>query len=268
MDALFDLREAVVVITGAAGQLGAQYAGVFLARGARVVGLDLRAGSRVEAIAIRHPDRFRFIVADVTDKSTLQSAAAEIEATFGAPSVLINNAALDSPPSALPSESGPFEEYPEESWDRVLNVNLKGVFLSCQVFGSRMATAGTGSIINVASIYGLVSPDQALYDYRRLRGEVFYKPVAYAASKSGIYNLTRYLAVYWAKRGVRVNTITIAGVFNHQEREFLDAYTSRIPTGRMANVDDYDGAMVFLASDGSRYMTGANLVIDGGWTAI
>ena len=131
-----------------------------------------------------------------------------------------------------------------------------------------MSKAGKGSIINIASIYGVVSPDQNLYEYRRKRGEVFYKPVAYSASKSGVLNLTRYLAVYWAKQGVRVNSLTIAGVFNNQEQAFLDVYCGRIPVGRMANADDYNGAVLFLASEASRYMTGTNLVIDGGWTAI
>jgi NAD(P)-dependent dehydrogenase (short-subunit alcohol dehydrogenase family) len=150
----------------------------------------------------------------------------------------------------------------------VIDVNLKGVYLCCQVFGAAMANAGKGSIINVASIYGVVSPDQNLYEYRRQRGETFYKPVAYSASKSGILNLTRYLAVYWAKKGVRVNSLTIAGVFNNQEQAFLDAYCGRIPVGRMARAGEYNGSVIFLASSASGYMTGANLIIDGGWTAI
>lgn len=267
-DALFDVSKAVVVITGAAGQLGARYASAFLARGARVAGLDLRPSERNNALSMEHPERFRVVAADVTSKRSLLEAAEQIRSDLGAPTVLINNAALDSPPSAPPSENGRFEDYPEESWDRVLDVNLKGVFLCCQVFGAEMAAAGSGSIVNISSIYGLVSPDQSLYEYRRQRGEVFFKPVAYAASKSGIYNLTRYLAVYWAKQGVRVNTLTLAGVLNNQDGDFLDAYTGRIPVGRMASADEYDGAILFLASVASRYMTGADLVVDGGWTAI
>jgi NAD(P)-dependent dehydrogenase (short-subunit alcohol dehydrogenase family) len=267
-DALFDVGHEVVVVTGAAGQLGANYASAFLTRGARVAGLDLSPGSRIDALTRDHPERFRFVAADVTSKPSLEAAAASVQRAFGVPTVLINNAALDSPPSAPPAENGPFETYPEASWDRVLDVNLKGVFLCCQVFGGSMAAAGVGSIINIASIYGTVSPDQSLYEYRRKRGETFFKPVAYAASKSGIYNLTRYLAVYWARRGVRVNTLTIAGVFANQDKEFLDAYTGRIPVGRMADANEYDGAVLFLASDASRYMTGSNVVVDGGWTAI
>jgi NAD(P)-dependent dehydrogenase (short-subunit alcohol dehydrogenase family) len=131
-----------------------------------------------------------------------------------------------------------------------------------------MAESGGGSIINISSIYGVVSPDQSIYDYRRQRGEEFYKPVSYSVSKSAILNLTRYMAVYWAKKNVRVNTLTLAGVFNNQEKAFLDAYGSRIPVGRMAQESEYDGAVLFLASKASSYMTGSNLVVDGGWTAI
>jgi NAD(P)-dependent dehydrogenase (short-subunit alcohol dehydrogenase family) len=267
-DNLFDVTQEVVLITGVSGQLGAEYAKAFLSRGAKVLGLDMGSTARSDVLANEHPENFQFLEADVTSKTSLQRALAEAEAKFGTPTVLINNAAIDSPPSAPPEENGPFEDYPEASWDKVVDVNLKGVYLCCQVFGAAMAKAKGGSIINVASIYGVVSPDQNLYEYRRKRGEVFYKPVAYSASKSGILNLTRYLAVYWAKQNVRVNSLTIAGVFNNQEQAFLDVYCGRIPVGRMANADEYNGSVLFLASDASRYMTGHNLVVDGGWTAI
>lgn len=265
---LFDVSREVVLITGVAGQLGSEYAREFLGRGARVVGLDVRPSAASDQLAVAFPATYLFCAADVTNKASLQDALTGIESRTGAPTVLINNAAIDSPPSAPPEENGPFEDYPEVSWDKVLEVNLKGVYLCCQVFGAAMARAGKGSIINVASIYGVVSPDQSLYEYRRQRGEVFYKPVAYSASKSGILNLTRYLAVYWAKQGVRVNSLTIAGVFNNQEQDFLDAYCSRMPVGRMADAGEYNGSVVFLASAASAYMTGHNLVVDGGWTAI
>lgn len=268
VDPLFDVGNDVVVITGTSGTLGANYAAAFLSRGAKVAGLDRGPSVRSDQLSAAFGDRFLHINTDVTAKKTLIDALATIEAAFGTPTVLINNAALDSPPSAPMEENGPFETYPEDSWDRVIDVNLKGVFLCCQVFGGAMARSGRGSVVNVASIYGLVSPDQSLYDYRRQRGETFFKPVAYAASKSGIYNLSRYLAQYWAKRGVRVNSLTIAGVFAGQEQAFLDAYCARIPVGRMAEPTEYDGAVLFLASNAARYMTGANLVVDGGWTAI
>ena len=265
---LFDVSQEIVLITGVSGQLGAEYAEAFLLCGAKVVGLDVEISGKSAALANKYADNYQFIVADVTVKASLLNALIQAQARFDTPTVLINNAAIDSPPSAPPEENGPFEDYPEDSWDKVVDVNLKGVYLCCQVFGSAMAKTSRGSIINVASIYGLVSPDQSMYEYRRKRGEVFYKPVAYSASKSGVFNLTRYLAVYWAKKNVRVNSLTIAGVFNNQEQAFLDIYCGRIPVGRMANSDEYNGSVLFLASEASRYMTGHNLVIDGGWTAI
>jgi NAD(P)-dependent dehydrogenase (short-subunit alcohol dehydrogenase family) len=267
-DPLFDVRGEVIVLTGVSGQLGAAYATALLDRGARVAGLDLRPSERSDRLAAAHPAHYHFISADVTSSASLQAALDSVVGRFGEPTVLINNAAIDAPPSAPPEENGPYETYPESSWDRILDVNLKGVHLCCQVFGGRMAAGQGGSIVNVASIYGVVSPDQSLYEYRRRRGETFFKPVAYSASKSGILNLTRYLAVYWARQRVRVNSLTIAGVFAGQEEAFLDAYCSRIPIGRMAAVDEYNGAVLFLSSAASRYMTGHNLVVDGGWTAI
>ena len=268
IDKLFDVSKKVVLITGASGLLGAEYSKIFLERGAFVVGLDIKSSLASEDLSTQYPTNYFFIVADVTSKSSLKAALKNINNKFGRISVLINNAAIDSPPSSKDEDNGPFEEYPETTWDKVMDVNLKGVFLCCQIFGGYMAKYGDGSIINVSSIYGLVSPDQKLYSYLHKQNKVFYKPAAYSASKSGILNLTRYLAVYWAKKNVRVNTLTLAGVFNNQEQGFIKAYCERIPIGRMANLDEYNGSMLFLASEASRYMTGANLIIDGGWTAI
>lgn len=265
---LFDVSQDIVIITGVSGQLGYQYAKTFLKCGAKVSGLDIAASELSLVLTEAYPQNYFFCKADVTNKKSLQSAMDKIRKKFGTPTVLINNAAIDSPPSAPVEETGAFESYPESSWDRVLDVNLKGVYLCCQVYGAAMAEAKKGSIINIASIYGIVSPDQSLYEYRRQRGEAFFKPVAYSASKSGIINLTKYLAVYWAKKNVRVNSLIIAGVFNEQEKDFLDAYCGRIPVGRMAEEDEYNGTVIYLASSASKYMTGANLIIDGGWTAI
>jgi NAD(P)-dependent dehydrogenase (short-subunit alcohol dehydrogenase family) len=265
---LFDVSKEIVVITGACGLLGSRYCQAFLEREARVVGLDLNPSLISEKLTASFPTTFEFFQSDITDKQNLVDVLGEIHNHYGVPTVLVNNAALDSPPSAPPEENGPFETYPEDSWDKVIDVNLKGTYLCCQVFGSAMASKGKGSIINISSIYGIVSPDQSLYEYRRARGEVFFKPVAYSASKSGVLNLSRYLATYWARNGVRVNSLTISGVFSDQESSFLDAYCARIPIGRMASIDEYNGAVIFLASAASKYMTGANLVVDGGWTAI
>jgi NAD(P)-dependent dehydrogenase (short-subunit alcohol dehydrogenase family) len=257
---LFTLEGRIAVVTGGLGQLGRQFTAALCAHGARVATLDLpgSAGSSAD-------DRFH-VEADVTDRASLERALGRIEAHWGTPDILVNNAALDSPPDAPAGTNGAFENYPVEVWRRVIDVNVTGVFLCCQVFGGRMAETGRGSIINVASIYGLVSPDQRIYEYRREGGDEFFKPAAYSASKSAILNLTRYLSTYWAPK-VRVNTVSFAGVFNGQDQAFLRAYTPRVPLGRMAREDEYNGAIVFLASEASSYMTGANLVLDGGYTA-
>jgi len=268
-DTLFDLSGRIVVVTGGLGQLGRQYGRAILARGGRLVVLETRGDDSDVAAAFpdASPDSVCLVKADVTQRVSLEDALAAIRARWGTPDGLINNAALDSPPDAPASEVGPFENYPEQSWDRVMEVNAKGVFLCCQIFGGAMAAQGRGSIVNIASIYGKVSPNQDIYDFRRKDGDTFYKPVAYSASKSALYNLTRYLATYWGRRGVRVNTLTLAGVFNNQPAAFLEAYTPHVPLGRMAKAEEYEGAVVFLLSDASSYMTGADMTVDGGWTA-
>ncbi len=267
-DPLFGVDGRVVVVTGGMGQLGRRFSLALRGRGARVVVLDVAANrERVDERYGSSRDGLLFVEADVTDRGSLQAALATVEGQWGAPHALVNNAAIDAPPDAPPEENGPFETYPEASWDRVMAVNTKGVFLCSQVFGAAMAREGRGSIVNISSIYGLVSPDQRIYDYRRQSGEEFFKPIAYSASKATLLNLTRYLATYWAPRGVRVNTLTLAGVFNRQDPRFLTAYCQHVPLGRMARDDEYDAAVVFLVSEASSYMTGSNMIVDGGWTA-
>lgn len=265
---IFDVSNEVVVITGGNGQLGYQYSKLFLENGAKVCSLDIVENEMSSQLSKAYSGNYVYLNTDITDKASLSCALVQMKEALGNPSVLICNAAIDSPPSSPVEENGPFEGYPVDSWDKVINVNLKGVFLSCQVIGGDMAKNGGGSIVNISSIYGLVSPDQKLYEYRRKKGEEFYKPATYSVSKSGIINFTKYLAVYWAKKNIRVNTLTLAGVFNNQDTEFLNAYCDRIPIGRMANPDEYNGALLFLASKASSYMTGSNIIIDGGWTAI
>jgi NAD(P)-dependent dehydrogenase (short-subunit alcohol dehydrogenase family) len=252
MTDLFSLEGRVAIVTGGAGQLGAAIVRGLEERGARVAVFDLAT------------DEFRV---DVTDRAAIEQATNRVAAEWGEPDILVNAAALDSPPDAPPEEVGPLETYPEASFDRVMDVNVKGTFLSCQVVGARMAAAKRGAIVNISSIYGMLSPVQDVYDFRRARGETFFKPVAYSVSKSALYNLTRYLATYWARSGVRVNTLTLAGVWNEQPSDFVDAYTARMPIGRMADAAEVVGPVVFLVSDASSYVTGANLVADGGWSA-
>ncbi len=274
-DRLFSVKNKICVVTGGMGQIGVQFVREFLKRKAKVAVFGRNTEQeRIQKIfekeEYENPD-LRFFRADITNKEELNAALDEIEALWhDAPDVLLNNAGIDTQPSAPPEVSGPFEEFPEEVFREVINVNLVGTFLACQAAGRRMVKAGKGgSVINVGSIYGMVSPVQDIYTYKEeMTGVPFVKPVAYSAAKSGIYNLTRYLATYWAKQEIRVNTLTPSGVWRDtQDEQFHKNYCSRIPVGRMANADEYNGAVIFLASDASRYMTGANLVMDGGWTA-
>ena len=268
---VFDVTDRVIVITGALGQIGRQFALEFIDRGARVAVFNRRIPDEA-TLRERFPvdsGRVMFCSVDITDKASIQAGLAQVQAKWGVPHVLINNAGIDTQPSAPPEVSGPFEDFPEEVWREVLEINMTGTFLCCQVVGGAMAKAGRGSIVNIGSIYGMLSPIQDIYAYKEKKtGRPFIKPVAYSASKSGLYNFTRYLATYWAKKGVRVNIMTPSGVRRDtQDAEFQANYCARMPIGRMAEEDEFNGALVYLASDASRYMTGANLVIDGGWTA-
>ncbi len=260
------MEDKTVVITGGAGLLGSQYVQFLLDNGANVSIFDLK--SSIDRWGFEHP-RLLSLAVDVTSKADIEAATLKTVKHFkNVPHGLVNNAAIDSIPSGPIEENGPFENFPENAWDKSMDVNIKGVFLCSQVIGGLMAKEKRGSIININSIYGLVSPDQSLYQFRRDDGENYFKPATYSVSKSALLNFSRYLAVYWAKQDVRVNSLTLAGVFNNQDPRFIKAYIDRIPVGRMAQPHDYFGALMFLLSDASTYMTGSNLIIDGGWTAI
>lgn len=271
MTADFSLSGRTIVITGAAGQLGRAFSQAIHGAGATVVLLDhafadpQREEQALDAFHSR--DRVVAVSADVTDRRSCDDALAQIEARFGTPDGLVNCAALDNPPSATDGNAGAFEDLPDELFRQVMDVNVHGVVHCCQVFGGAMAAGGGGSIVNIASIYGVVSPDQRIYEHLASPSGRFVKPASYTASKAAVLGLTKWLAVYWADAGVRVNTLTLGGVFNGQDEQFLANYTSRVPMGRMADEHDYDGAVVFLLAQASRYMTGSNMVIDGGWTA-
>ncbi len=271
MKDIFSVRDKVVVVTGGLGQLGTQFSKSLAEAGAKVAIYSRRAiaPADLEAKFPGLTDRIRVYVASVTDKEALEAATVQLCADWGVPHVLLNNAGIDSKPSGSAEQNGPFESYPQKYWDEVIDVNLTGVMLCSQVIGSRMAAAGRGSIINVGSMYGMVSPNQALYAYREKRdGVPFFKAVSYAASKSGLLNLTRYLATYWAPKNVRCNTVTFGGVKTANfDKEFIDAFLQRVPMGRQAEIDEFNGVVQFLASDASSYMTGSNVVVDGGFTA-
>ncbi|MGI9165290.1 MAG: SDR family oxidoreductase [Pyrinomonadaceae bacterium] len=267
---LFDINDKVVIVTGGLGQLGRQFSLALADRGAKVAIFDAQADEQriLATFGERSTsENLLFLSVDVTRRDSIETALNSVKVKWGTPHALINNAALDSPPNSPAEENGPFETYPEASWDKVMDVNVKGVFQCCQVIGGELARAERGSIVNICSIYGLISPDQRIYEYRRKDDATFFKPAAYSVSKSALLNLTRYLATYWAPRNVRVNTVTFGGVANNQDEQFLKGYCARVPLGRMAREDEYNGAIVFLVSDASSYMTGSNVVIDGGWTS-
>ena len=272
-DTLFSVKDKVIIVTGGLGQLGAQYVKTLHDRGAKVAALATRIdAARVDRVlgAIKDSDRLLCAEVNITDKASINRVLDSIEAKWGVPDGLVNNAGVDTQPSAPPEVSGPFEEFPEEVFREVVEVNLVGTFLMTQQVGKRMKQAGKGgSIINVGSIYGVVSPVHDIYSYKKEdTGIPFVKPVAYSAAKSGLYNFTRYCATYWGRDGIRVNTLTLSGVErSDQDPRFQKNYTNRIPIGRMAKAHEYNGAVVFLLSDASVYMTGSNVVVDGGWTA-
>ncbi|MCK2034738.1 SDR family oxidoreductase [Microbacterium sp. SSW1-49] len=272
LDPLFSVRDKVVVVTGGFGQIGAEFVRSLHERGARVaVTSRSEVADPAGRLGLDDPDgRLLAVAMDITDQASVDAGFDRVLATWGVPTVVVNNAGLDTQPSAPPEVSGPFEEFPVEVFREVVDTNLVGTFLVTQAAGRRMRDAGVGgSIVNVGSIYGMVSPVQDIYAYKAEdTGIPFIKPVAYSAAKSGLYNLTRYCATYWGRAGIRVNTLTPSGVRRDtQDAKFQANYIERMPIGRMAEADEYNGALVFLASDASAYMTGSNVVVDGGWTA-
>ena len=274
-DKLFNVEGKICIVTGGMGQIGKNFVRELRERGAKVAVwgrtvTDERIAKTFGEGALSDAD-LRFYKVDISDKASVNAALDAMEAAWGdAPDVLVNNAGIDTQPSAPPEVSGPFENFPEEVFRDVVNVNLVGTFLTCQAVGARMVKAGKGgSIINIGSIYGMVSPVQDIYAYKeKMTGVPFIKPVAYSAAKSGVYNLTRYLACYWGKKGIRVNTLSPAGVWRDTQDQYFQAnFCARMPMGRMSREDEFNGPLIFLASNASSFMTGANLVVDGGWTA-
>lgn len=259
----------VCVVTGALGLIGSALARGLAEAGGRVVITDLDHAACVDRAQPLGADGLGH-AADITRPESLASLLAAILDRFGRLDVLVNNAAIDDRFTSDAAAESRFERYPLERWRRALDVNVTGLFLASQVLGGAIARYAApdrpGSIINVSSIYGVVAPDQGLY--RRPDGtQAFFKSPAYPTAKAAVLGFTRYLATYWGAAGVRVNAISPGGVENGQDAFFVEQYTRKVPLGRMATPRDYVGATVFLASDASAYMTGANLVIDGGFTA-
>ncbi len=263
---LFSLESKVAVVTGALGLIGREHCRALSDAGARLVVTDVSEEGCTQFA--REFPRAIGVGADITKRAGVEALHARTLAAFGSVDVLVNNAAINDKfeTPAVAAELSKFENYPIELWQQSLDVNVTGMFLCCQVIGSAMAKGGCGSIINIASTYGLVAPDQSLY-CRPDGTQSFYKSAAYPVTKGAVIALTKFLASYWGSQNVRVNTLCPGGVENGQDECFIANYEKRTPLGRMAKSGDYRGAIVFLASDASSYMTGANLVVDGGWTA-
>lgn len=264
--ALFDLSGRVAIITGGGGMLGLKHAEAIAQAGGTPVLADIdlaRAEAGCSALRKSIGCDAMAVGLDITDKAQLESAVEKIEGRFGRIDILINNAAMTvrGGGSRYDNYFAPFEDYPRELWEEALRVNLTGTFLVSQAVGRRMLRRGSGVVVNIASDVGVVSPDHRIYE-----GQRFNTPLAYAVSKAGIISMTRYLATYWAPK-IRVNSLSPAGVYDGQDPTFVQRLSHLIPLGRMADRDEYKGAILYLVSDASSFMTGANLIVDGGRTA-
>jgi NAD(P)-dependent dehydrogenase (short-subunit alcohol dehydrogenase family) len=264
----FRLDDQIAVVTGACGKLGPIWIEALVDAGARVAALELpdaSASSLFRALEQRASGQVQRFDCDITNRQFVLDAAAAIHARMGAVAVLINNAGVDQPPDSSGTRSR-IEDLPIDQFRRMLEVNLMGTFQVTQAFGAAMAQRGSGSIINIGSLYASVSPDQRFYDH--LPGDLpFLKSPAYGASKAAVVNMTKYFSTLWGGCGVRVNTLSPGGVAGGQDAEFKQKYGSRVPLGRMAQPEDLKGPLVFLASAASSYVTGHELRVDGGFTA-
>lgn len=269
---MFDISNRVAIVTGGAGLLGTEFARTLAEAGAAVVIADQNAeAAHLTAETVRSGGAHCLAVpTDITAPNSVQAMVKTTLQAFGQVDILVNSAAMDPKfdPQALvagQAAAGSFENYPLEAWNQALAVNLTGMFLCCQAAVQPMLAQGSGVIVNLCSMYGLVGPDQRLY--QRQDQPTQYKPVYYSVTKAGVLGLTRYLATYYAGKNIRVNALTPGGVYNGHDPEFVQAYSARAVLGRMAEKDEMNGALLFLVSEASSYMTGANLVVDGGWTS-
>jgi NAD(P)-dependent dehydrogenase (short-subunit alcohol dehydrogenase family) len=265
---MFSLENKIAIVTGACGLLGKEHCRALAEAGATVIAADVDE-KKCKDFASQLGSNHMGMEIDVANMRSLFNAREQILKKYKTIDILINNAAIndmfENPIAA--AEKSKFENYPLPLWEKSLDVNITGVFLCSQVFGTVMAENKQGSIINIASTYGIVAPDQDIYKDETGRQQ-FYKSVSYPVTKGAVISFTRFLASYWGEKNVRVNTLSPGGVENNQDEYFKTNYSNRTLLKRMAAPSDYRGAIVFLASDASSYMTGANLVVDGGWTAI
>jgi NAD(P)-dependent dehydrogenase (short-subunit alcohol dehydrogenase family) len=265
---LFSLEGKVAIVTGACGLLGKSHCEALAEAGAKVIVADMDIAAS-QKFARQLGDSHMGVGVDVANDLSVMEAKEAIIERYGKIDILVNNAAIndmfETPSVAL--ELSKFENYPLNLWKRSLDVNVTGVFLCSQVFGSVMAEVKSGSIINIASTYAITAPDQKLYQDES-QVQKFYKSASYPTTKGAVLSFTKFLASYWGNKGIRVNALSPGGVENGQDDFFIKNYSSRTLLGRMADKTDYKGAIIFLASEASSYMTGANLVMDGGWTIV
>lgn len=265
---LFDLTGRVAVVTGGAGILGRYFVAALADFGARVVVADID-GIAAERVASDLTQQFSIqtmgIAVDVSEPRSVAMMVEKVEAELGPIDILHNNAATKG--KSLDAFFEPVERFAPEAWREIMAVNLDGMFLVAQAVGSRMAARGRGSIIQTASIYGAMAPDQRIYEGSEYMGRPINTPAVYSASKAGVIGLTQYLASYWAAKGVRVNTLTPGGVESGQNENFRNRFSARVPMGRMANPEEMVSGLIFLASDASSYVTGQNIMVDGGLSA-
>jgi NAD(P)-dependent dehydrogenase (short-subunit alcohol dehydrogenase family) len=263
---MFDLSGKVALITGATGFLGKRFCYGLAESGSAIAVVDL-VQENCDLLSTELNEKYGIrsvsITCDISDPIEVQKMVKSVVSELGQINILHNNAATKS--DDLNAFFAPFEEYSLIEWKKIMSVNLDGMFLVAQAVGGQMVKQGIGgSIIQTSSIYGIMGPDNRIYEGSFYMGREINTPAIYSASKAGVVGLTKYLATYWAKNGIRVNTLTPGGTESGQNDEFLKRYAARIPMNRMANADEMVGALIFLASDASSYITGHNLIIDGG----